>query len=191
MKKLLTIGLLGCLSWSVQADWTLDNANTAVSFVTIKSDHIAEIGNFKQVAGTINDKGEAEVKIDLTSVDTLIPIRDERMQEHLFETGTYANATITAQLDIAALDKLAVGNMMAMELAGQLNLHGKQQDIMTTVTVSRLSDKQLLVASQKPIVVHAGQYELANGVNKLREIAGLPSISYAVPVNFVLSFMNQ
>ncbi|MCV6636858.1 YceI family protein [Candidatus Albibeggiatoa sp. nov. NOAA] len=191
MKKLLAVGLLGCLSWSAQADWVLDNANTAVSFVTIKLDHIAEIGSFKQLTGNIDDQGQAEVKIDLTSVDTLIPIRDERMQAHLFKTETYAHATITAQLDAGKLDGLAAGQMMSMDFTGQLNLHGEDQEIKTTVTVSRLSDNQLLVASQKPIVVNAEQYKLANGVNKLREIAGLPSISYAVPVNFVLSFNNQ
>ena len=191
MKKLLAVGLLSCLSWSVQADWVLDNTNTAVSFVTIKSDHIAEINRFKQVSGTINEQGQAEVKIDLTSVDTLIPIRDERMQALLFKTETYTHATITAQLDASKLDGLASGQMMALELAGQLNLHGVDQEIKTTVTVSRLSDAKLLVASQKPIIINADKYKLANGVNKLREIAGLPSISYAVPVNFILSFNNE
>ncbi|WP_353572907.1 YceI family protein [Candidatus Albibeggiatoa sp. nov. BB20] len=191
MKKLLAIGLLASLSWSTQADWILNNADTAVSFVTIKSNHIAEVSRFKQVEGIINAQGNAEIKIDLSSVDTLIPIRDERMQAHLFETETYSHATIKAQLDVAKLDQLAAGQMMSLELVGQLNLHGEDQAVQTTVTVSRLSDTQLLVASQKPIVVDAQKYKLADGVNTLREIAGLSSISYAVPVNFVLSFNNQ
>ena len=191
MKKLLIISLLSCFSWTAQAAWVLDKDNTSVNFVTIKSDHIAEISSFKKVTGSISDEGTAEVNIDLASVDTLIPIRDERMQVHLFETATYAQATIIAQLDVAKLNELAVGSMMSLELTGQLSLHGEKQEISTLVVVSRLTDTQLLVVSQQPIVVNAEQYKLANGVNKLREIAGLPSISYAVPVNFVLTFSKK
>jgi len=38
------------------------------------------------------------------------------------------------------------------------------------------------------VVVNASLFNLADGVEALREIAGLPSISAAVPVSFVLSF---
>ena len=38
------------------------------------------------------------------------------------------------------------------------------------------------------VVVQAGDYALATAVEKLREIAGLPSISTAVPVTFALEF---
>jgi hypothetical protein len=42
--------------------------------------------------------------------------------------------------------------------------------------------------SKKPVVVNAPEFKLAEGVEALREIAGLPSISLAVPVSFVLAF---
>ena len=38
------------------------------------------------------------------------------------------------------------------------------------------------------MVVNAFQFQLEEGVEALREIAGLPSISLAVPVNFVFQF---
>ena len=56
------------------------------------------------------------------------------------------------------------------------------------VVVARMSDGDLLVMSEKPVVVNAPLFNLADGVEALREIAGLPSISAAVPVSFVLSF---
>jgi len=45
-----------------------------------------------------------------------------------------------------------------------------------------------LVVSERPVVISATQFGLAEGVESLRKIAGLPSISVAVPVSFVLSF---
>jgi hypothetical protein len=39
-----------------------------------------------------------------------------------------------------------------------------------------------------PIVVSASQLNLQPGIEALREIAGLPSISYSVPVTFSLTF---
>jgi hypothetical protein len=38
------------------------------------------------------------------------------------------------------------------------------------------------------VIVNAANLGLADGLEKLREIAGLPSISKAVPVSFVLVF---
>ena len=40
----------------------------------------------------------------------------------------------------------------------------------------------------KPIVVSADQFDLGNGVEALREIAGLANITPTVPVSFTLVF---
>ena len=39
-------------------------------------------------------------------------------------------------------------------------------------------------------IINADAVSLADGVEQLREIAGLPSISKAVPVSFVLQFVG-
>lgn len=41
--------------------------------------------------------------------------------------------------------------------------------------------------SFQPIIVNANEFDLVAGIDKLREIAGLSSISQAVPVSFVLT----
>ena len=52
----------------------------------------------------------------------------------------------------------------------------------------RLGDDRILVNSAVPVIVNAAEYDLAAGVEKLREVAGLPAISNAVPVTFSLVF---
>ena len=44
------------------------------------------------------------------------------------------------------------------------------------------------VTTVAPIVVNANGLELVAGIEALREVAGLPSISYSVPVTFSLTF---
>jgi hypothetical protein len=47
-----------------------------------------------------------------------------------------------------------------------------------------------MVSTIKPIIVMAESFDLINGVQALREVAGLPSISRAVPVTFQLMLEN-
>ena len=72
-----------------------------------------------------------------------------------------------------------------------VSLHGESRPIPMSVVVARTGDNSLLVTSEKPVVVNAPEFKLAEGVEALREVAGLPSISLAVPVSFVLSFSKD
>ncbi|MGB5604289.1 MAG: YceI family protein, partial [Gammaproteobacteria bacterium] len=66
--------------------------------------------------------------------------------------------------------------------------HGQSGPVTAELAVARLGPNKLLVASRKPVVLQVADYELSEGVEKLREVAGLDSISKAVPVSFVLTF---
>ena len=70
-------------------------------------------------------------------------------------------------------------------------LRGMVVNLTIDMAVARLSDTRVLVASRKPLIINAGQFDLLGGVEKLREVVGLPSISPAVPVSFVLAFDSQ
>jgi hypothetical protein len=61
--------------------------------------------------------------------------------------------------------------------------------ITTEVLVSKHSD-YVVVANLQPIVLNTASLGLGDGVEKLRELAGLPNITQAVPVTFVITFDN-
>ena len=54
--------------------------------------------------------------------------------------------------------------------------------------VTRLNDQSFSVSSLEPLLLNADRLGLSNGVEALRAIAGLPSISKSVPVTFSLIF---
>ena len=189
MKKTIA-AVLSTLFWClpVGAQWNLDNDDSRLSFVSTKAGAAAEVHHFKALEGQVSETGQVTLSIDLDSVDTAIEIRDERMREMLFETGRYPTATLAATVDMAAVNALEAGNSMTVTSEAQLMLHGTTLSLTTDMTVMRLSDTRLVVVSRQPLIVNASQVGLVEGVERLREVAGLPSISPAVPVSYILAF---
>lgn len=189
MKKITFSFLLTIMiSMPVQAEWILNSDESTVSFVSTKAINAAEVHTFATLEGSVDASGQVQVSITLASVDTAIELRDERMREMLFETEKFASAMMTASVDVEMLNGLAVGHLMETTVAGELALHGEAAELSFDVVVARTGDARLLVISEKPVVVNAQRFRLTQGLEQLREIAGLPSIGTAVPVSFVLSF---
>jgi len=189
MKKITFSMLLAVLvSMPVQASWTLNGDESTLNFISTKAVNVAEVHSFATLAGSVDDTGNVDVSIALASVNTGIEVRDDRMREMLFETGTNASAAMTAQVNVAMLEELEAGDSTTMAVEGELQLHGQSVPLTFEVVVARSGDGGLLVMSQKPLVINAPQFNLADGLEKLRDVAGLPSISAAVPVSFILLF---
>ena len=66
---------------------------------------------------------------------------------------------------------------MITSLSGQLTIKGRASGIAAQVRIAKLSSDEILVATTAPVIVSARAVGLSEGVEKLREIAGLPSIS--------------
>lgn len=169
------------------AQWTLSAVDSSLSFISVKAEHIAEVHSFARLSGEIDSGGEAVVSIDLTSVQTGIDIRNERMQSMLFDTDMYPRAQVSADVDVAVLSSMAVGESAALEVPLAINLHGEVLTLSAPLRVSHVQGG-LRVDTLAPIIVKADAFALVDGIESLREIAGLPSISRSVPVSFSLLF---
>jgi polyisoprenoid-binding protein YceI len=169
------------------ADWTLQQPSS-IHFLTSKNTHITEIHRFKKFEGAINNQGLAKLSIDLASVDTRIAIRDERMQEHLFETSLFSQATFEANIPTNLLAQVSSGHQTKFKLKGKISLHGEQAEAYCQVMISHNTDKTITVSSITPMVIKAESFNLIAGINKLQQLAGLKSITHTVPLTFNLSF---
>lgn len=186
--KALFLVFLAVSSSLAQAEWTLDNDRSTLSFVTTKAVDVGEVHIFDTLSGSVDEAGAASLIIDLASINTNIPIRDERMQTMLFDTKRFPVATLTAQVPIASLSKLNAGEMESLPLKGQLTIRGLNVDVLSDVAVIRLADGSLRVNSLKPLLINARDVDLLEGIERLREVAGLPSIGQSVAVSFQLTF---
>ena len=188
IKTLLYFWVLFLFSTPVFPDWNLVNEESRLNFISIKASDIAEIHTFKQLSGSVKDNGQAQVVINLSSLETLIPIRNERMGNLLFETKVYPVASFKLKLDLQTFLLTEVGKSSDVTLRGVLELKGKQFTMPVKISVTRLSDQSFLVKSSEPLLLNAGSLGLSDGIESLRVIAGLPSISKSVPVTFSLIF---
>ena len=175
--------LLAVATNSAYADMSLVSEQSTVNFVSVKKGTIAEAHTINKISGSLSDTGELKISLDLSSVDTKIEIRDQRMKDYLFETSKFATATITASLGkIPTQDGIK-------QVSGEakLNLHGVSKVIKVDVSVMKSGNK-LMAVSRLPIIIKADDFKLTAGIAKLQELAKLPSIATAVPVSFVLIF---
>lgn len=188
MKKWIRIVALSAIaSFSCFAQWQVVEQDSRVSFISIKKGDIAEVHHFKQLKGQLKDNGQFELSIPLIGVATGIDIRDERMQSLLFEVSLYPELKLSSQVDNKLVKELSVGESKIADIEGEILLHGKTQTKTFSVLITKITDNKLQVSSFQPVIVNANEFDLVAGVDKLREIAGLSSISQAVPVSFVLT----
>jgi len=170
------------------AQWELDTDRSALNFVSIKNNSIAETHVFNSMVGFVGKDGRVQLAIDLDSVETRIPIRNERMRELLFQTSLFPTANITAQVAPQVLAAIAGGGFVTTDITVMLSLHGAERELSVPVVVSGEEGGFMRVLTPRPVLVSVADFGLEDGVNALREIAGLNSISTAVPVTLHLLF---
>ena len=189
MTRFFAAAASAALIWSGPAwgQWELDSQQSAVTFISIKNAKIAEQHRFDSLTGYVSAEGRAQVNIELDSVESLIPIRNERMREMLFETGSYPLAQLSATVDPAVLESVLESGVINTELPVKVKLHGMEQSV--TARVAIVGDTGgLRVIAAEPVLISAADFGLESGVEALREVAGLNVISTAVPVSFQLVF---
>ncbi|MCF2858909.1 YceI family protein [Pseudoalteromonas sp. SMS1] len=188
MLKPLLIGTL-CFTSQLVSAWQLDNNQSDLSFTSVKLNSIAENHHFKQLSGHISAAGQLQIELDLVSIESLIPIRNERMKKMLFNVEKFPMATITADLK-PWLGQLKDGIQIVKALPVTLNLHGKSVVLNLDVVVNK-AGKVLQVTPQRAVLINSRDFGLQDGIESLRKIAGLDSISHSVPVTFNLIFNDQ
>jgi len=184
----LFLALLGVLALPAQANWYLDNESSRLSFVTTHNSDISEVHRFLTLHGKIDGQGVATLEVELESVSTGIPLRDERLRRDLFEIKTWPEAQIVAQINVQPISDLAPGAQLELRLPLVVKLRGKEHSYNAELLATRLDDRRFQVVTLEPLVLHAEDFDLLPGLATLRKAAGLSAISLSVPVGAVLIF---
>jgi OmpA-OmpF porin, OOP family len=171
-------------------EWLLNSSESHLYMQTVKANSIFEVHQFTGLDGSVSKDGDVTVKIDLTSVSSGIDLRDVRMRFLLFETYRFPYAEITAKLDMTALQALLTTTRISYPLKVKVALHGVTQDIDVPVTITRLGDKSISVASVKPIVVKTDAFGLTPNIAKLSEAINGTVIATGATITFDLLFEN-
>ncbi|RDV24866.1 YceI family protein [Alteromonas aestuariivivens] len=181
------LAVSGLCAMPALAAWQLDKSASSLHFLTTKNAQVTEIHQFTALNGSVSDSGQLSVEVPLASVNTSIEIRDTRMKELLFDVANFPVATFTAQVPESLL-RTQAGQTLQGTVEGKLTLHGTAAPASFEVIVNRVDDDTLSVTTVSPTLVQAKDFALEEGVAALQKIAGLDSITLAVPVTFSVTF---
>ena len=143
------------------------------------------------MSGTLTNEGDAKLIIELKSVETNIPVRNDRMKQFLFEVDRFPEALVELKIDKNKLSTLNTGAAVDMNVKAMLKLHGGTQDLTAKLRVVKIQDNALQVTTMEPVVLNLVPLGLQAGLDKLKEIAKLDSITATVPVTLTLVFNRQ
>ena len=185
----LTCVLLLLVTQATLADWRL-TAASKVGYVSIKNNAIAEHNYFSGVTGSLNKKGQLKVSIDLSTVETQVDIRNQRMRDLFFEVMQYPEAVVTAQLDMQELAQVESGAPLELVKPFTLSLHGIESTGEAHLRIVSVGGRAW-VSTVRPILISAADFGLEGGVAALRKIAGLEAIAGVVPVSVNLKLVKK
>lgn len=186
----LTTALVACSLFTNSAlacAWSLESQSARLSFVSVKNDHIAEVHRFTDVSGAWAGSN-VMIFIPVSGLDTLIPIRNERMAEHLFNAAEFPNIEVNATVPPSQVASLKVGDSTTLELLLNVEIAGQRGQVPATIQIIKVSEQRLLANTVQPIMIDSKRFGLTAGIDKLREIAGLSRIDLVVPVTFSVAF---
>ena len=186
VKWILSFGLSTLLSAGVAAadeSWRLNKDTSELVIASTKNSQITERHNLSFQSGAITKQGVARLVVDLLSIETNIPIRNERMRKYLFDNQP--QAIIEMSLTPSELQQLMAGQSSAVTLPAALTANGTKLSV--PVAVRTNSDGGGVVVSGET-QIDVAKFGYGPGIEQLRVIAGLAAISTTVPVSFRLQF---
>lgn len=190
LKPLLTGAAILLLSPLALADWSVTNELSRVSFVSVKKNTIGEAHYFKELSGDLTQSGQLSVDIHLASVETLIPIRNERMAKYLFNTELSPILKLKANLS-TQLPTLKTDQSQLLNIPTSITLNGINKVLSLDVLATQLSNGNMIVSSFMPVIINPADFNLTGGIEKLQALAQLPSITQSVPVSFTLTLQKD
>jgi polyisoprenoid-binding protein YceI len=185
------MGSTGTVMAQEASAWQIHQPASSLTFNTTKSGAagvggVTETMRFKSFKGGLSPKGQIELTIDLTSVDSGIAIRDERLQNMFWNVAAHPSVIFVGQLSADDMKNIGAGKASnTVMVEGQLTMAGQAKPIKAALQVIPAQHK-LYVSTRQPIVINANDFGLNAGVEALRAIMGLNYLSTSAPVTFAL-----
>ena len=175
---------------AIAAGWTLAE-DSKVAFGSVKKGTVGEAHHFSELSGSVSEDCTAMIEIDVTSAETWIDIRNERMQKHVFHSDKFPKATAAAKLDMSEFAELQPGEVTTTTAKVKLAFLGKEIPVEAELFVVALANDKVMVTTDEMLMVSTADLGITAGVDELMKLAKLPSITRVTPVTLRLIFEKQ
>ena len=178
----------GCPGSAQAQEWLLNAGASRFYMQTAKANSIFEVHQFTGLDGTISN-GRRRQHQDRPHLGCV----GRRRARRAHALPAVRNLQVPErrsdrQARHGKLQELRTTTRISYPLKFTLNLHGFTREIEAPVTVTRLSDKSVSVATAKPIVVTADTFGFGPGIAKLSEAVNGTSSRPAATFTFDLLF---
>lgn len=154
-----------------------------VSFATIKKQYVVEPATISQLSGQVKG-GKVSINVPLSKIDTSNPIRDMRLNDIFFQSASFPELKISA--DLGDMD-LNSPKIVRKDVKFTLEMYGAKKELSTTVLVSS-TGSQVLVTSIKPLIISSDDFGIpGDNLTNLAKTVGGIALSSKVPVNFAVT----
>ncbi len=188
--KVFALALALTSTLTSAANWQLDNSQSSLHFVSVKNDVVAETNQFKQLHGNW-DGNNVNISIAVDSLETLIPIRNERIWQYVLQAEKFATISVKTTLASTEMATLATGQSRVLMLPLSVTIAAETTELNATVRITKLNDTTLTAVSEAPLMLNTNSFKLSAGIAKLQELAGLQRIEPLLPVSFSVQFTRQ
>ena len=188
--KVLALSFALCAGVANAATWQLDNEQSSLHFVSVKNELVAETHAFQALNGSWDEKS-VSVSIPVSSMQTSIPIRNDRIWQYVLQADQFANIQIKAPLTSESIASLTAGNSLVQDLPLTATIAGQSAVVTAKVRITMLNGSTLQAVTEAPLMLDTNQFKLGAGIAKLQELAGLKRIDPMVPVTFNVRFSKQ
>jgi len=185
--KALILALSFASTAAVAANWQLDSNASSLNFVSVKNDVVSEVHHFSELAGQW-DGETASVSIPVSSMQTNIPIRNERIWQYVLQAEKFNAIEASVKIAEDAIKAMQVTEAKLLDLPITLNIAGQTATVNAKVRILKLTDNLIQADTTAPIMLNTNSFNLTAGVAKLQELAGLKRIDPLVPVSFSVRF---
>ncbi|MCB9357889.1 MAG: YceI family protein [Calditrichaeota bacterium] len=160
MKLFALLILCACSAGFAAETFTITQANSE-NLVSFTSDAPLEeiVGKTRMVSGSVSlpdatSPGQAEIHVDMASLDTGLSLRNKHMRENHLETDTYPEAVFTLSALVIPGGTLTPGARTEVNVAGTLALHGQTRVIKPSAFLTLAQDgKNLTIESSFSVLL--------------------------------------
>jgi polyisoprenoid-binding protein YceI len=172
-------------------DLVLDVTAGTVSVVTIKNGDAPVPGTLDGVTGsiTLGATPSGSLEIALSSWDSGLELRDERVQETFFHAAENPTATFT--LSGLEGEVPAPGASSTVTVSGALALYTGSQDIQTSATLTQVAPGAFELTTPEPFNVEIAALGMGDNLSELMTLCAHKSVDDAVATTVTLSLQAR
>ena len=183
-------------SQGVIADWVLDDKQSSLNWLSsklVQKSHKAvyEHNRFRNFTARVTAAGAIQLDVDLNSVDTGVPVRDERIRKHVFLTDKYPRASLRGKISLVGITDLAVGETLVESPKITLEMRGVSREITPKISITKLANQGFAIQTIEPVLVDGTAFGMSEGFETLRELVNLFNIPTVIPVSFRMVFLQS